>query len=387
MQQTSDAAAPEASARTATATPIVFDRADAGSVEFFNRNGWVVLRKPLSRARMDDVEDAWRYMTENFAADIGVPVSRYLEVISQWRNLWKVDPRFELALRDIAPLAAAMLELPGARLFHDHIICKMHAGANGVVPWHQDSMYWPVDRTGLSTWFTPQDTPVERGCLEVVDGSHLWGASEPVDFMQDDARLPRAARTTRLPVKAGDLIVLHSRTWHRSAPTSKPGTRIAHIVLWLPRETRYWPPNADWHPTNAQVTVKQGEVLNDDEFPVFGAPGGGVGNTHENKNPTVTRTGGMFGATGRIQTQVQRLLNSREPLVDLLCDQANRNRIVEKMSERGASARADVTDVVERLWISAASFRKHRSRNVFCAPYTEWNQLHAAAFNNENRPN
>lgn len=375
MPETTETEAPE----TPTVNRVAFDSAGDDALSFFNRRGWVVLKQPLSNLRVRLIETAWENMTRRLSSDIGVSVSRYLDVISQWRDLWKSDPRFAQALHDIAPPAAAMLGLPGVRLFHDHIICKTENGANGEVPWHQDSMYWPVDRTGLSTWVPVQDAPAEHGCLEVADGSHLWGVAEPVDFMQDEARLPRAARTSLLPVNAGDMVLLHSRTWHRSAPTSQAGARrVAHIALWLPQATRYWPDNADWHPTNAQVTVGKGEVLNDDEFPLFGLPGGGAGNTLENKNPTVTRTGGMFGSTERIEKQVQNLLGSREDsLVDLLSDKNNRNMIVNKIAGQTPLPRGDVSDVVEQLWISAASFAKHRSRNVFCSAYSEWGKLHS----------
>jgi len=380
MQQSiSDSAEVDAASTQPGVNRIVFDATDAAAPAFFNRHGWVVLKRPPPGEMVRDIESAWDDMTRRLADDIGISVARYLEVISQWRDLWKSDSRFESALHAIAPTAASMLALPGARLFHDHIICKTQSGANGEVPWHQDSMYWPVDRTGLSTWIPVRDATVAHGCLEVADGSHLWGVAEPVDFMQDQARLPRAAQTTLLPARAGDMVALHSRTWHRSAPALKAGARrIAHIALWLPRVTRYWPDNADWHPTNAQVTVGKDEVLNDDEFPVFGLPGGGVGNTMENKNPTVTRTGGMFGSTERIETQVQSMLGGADaPLASLLSDSNNRGIIADKIAGQTPLARDDVADVVEQLWISVASFAKHRSRNVFCSTYTEWQKLHA----------
>lgn len=354
-----------------------FAHDDTVAVDFFNRNGWVVLKQPLARERFVGVEKSWRAMVDAHAADFAVPTERYLAVISQWRDLWKVDAQFAETLRDIAPLAATMLELGGARLFHDHIICKAANSANGEVPWHQDSMYWPVDRTGLSTWMAVQDVPAAHGCLEVADGSHMWGASEPIDFMLDEACLPRTARTSLLPVEAGDMIILHSRTWHRSAPTQMlENQRIAHISLWLPRETRYWPDNADWHPTNAQVSVRKGELLNEDEFPVFGASDNGYGNTLENKNPAVTRSGGMFGSTNRIQKQMQKVLGTRKPVLERLHDADFRTTLTDKISMRSAYRRDDIADIIERLWISVDSFRKNGSRNVFCAVYTEWSELY-----------
>lgn len=361
---------------------IAFDQFNESAHAFFRQKGWVVVREQLPRAQIAAVKQAWQDLTKNLADDIGVTVPRYLEVISQWRDLWKSDSRFKQLLHAVSPLAAAALELSGVRLFHDQAICKSASGANGEVPWHQDSMYWPVDRTGVSTWLAVQDTPVEHGCLEVADGSHLWGMAKPVDFMQDQACLPNRdgdASISMLPAKAGDIVLLHSGTWHRSAPTRKlDGTRFAHIALWVPQNTAYWPDNADWHPTNAQVTVAKGEVLNDDEFPIFGASAGGLGNSQENKKPVTTRTGGMFSRPSQIEKQVQDMLGSQASLFDLLGDTNNRDLIVDKLAAQTPFARNHIERAIERLWINIASFQKHRSRNVFCAAYIEWNELYAA---------
>ena len=40
--------------------------------------------------------------------------------------------------------------------------------------YHQDQMNWPFDRPRhtLSAWIALQDTPVERGCMSFLTGSH-----------------------------------------------------------------------------------------------------------------------------------------------------------------------------------------------------------------------
>ena len=74
----------------------------------------------------------------------------------------------------------------GAKLFHDHVINKPRNGSNGVIPAHQDSMFWPVNQIGISVLVALKDVTVEGGCLEVLDGSHIASGgrcNEPVDFM------------------------------------------------------------------------------------------------------------------------------------------------------------------------------------------------------------
>ena len=377
-------AATGATINGASINRVTFARLDENALAFFRRQGWAVLRRPLSDEPVAQMVQAWRDMTENLSADLDVDVARYLEVISQWRDLWKSDRRFMRLLHALAPLAADALELPGARLFHDQIICKTEGGSNGEVPWHQDSMYWPVERTGVSTWLAAQDTPVEHGCLEVADGSHRWGVAAPIDFMLDDGGLPQrdGVSTSKLPVKSGDIVLLHSGTWHRSAPTRKTGgARIAHIALWLPPSAVYWPENADWHPVNAQVTVGKGEVLNDDEFPLFGAPSPDAGATAENKNPTATRAGGMFDGVGKIEAQVQEMLDSNASLFALLGDRDARALLVARLRAQTRFGGDHIERVIEQLWINIAAFKKHRSRSVFCAAYLEWNELYAARAN------
>ena len=37
------------------------------------------------------------------------------------------------------------MDWSGVRLLHDHIIAKPAGKTNKKIPWHQDSMFWPVD--------------------------------------------------------------------------------------------------------------------------------------------------------------------------------------------------------------------------------------------------
>lgn len=360
-----------------TVNSTFFSKLNVEALKFYKKNGWVAVTSHTDSATCNDIYKNWGLMVEEYSSEIGVSKKEYLDVVSQWRNLWQYHPDFMDVLKfPLSALASFSFELEGARLLHDHFICKMGSGGNGTVPWHQDSMYWPVDRTGMSTWLALQDTPVEHGCLEVVSGSHDWGSSTPIDFMTDQTPISDSTETVLLPVKKGCIVLLHSRTWHRSGPTKIPSAiRLAHISLWVPEQTRYWPDNADWHPLNDQVSVQKGELLNEDEFPIFGELSLSVGNSIENKHSGVLTPHGMFNARDRIEKQIQQMLNLQEPLSVILDNKKMRLKISEIIYEKSKTDFLKITKIIEHVWISAATYERHKGRNVFNSAYKAWEQI------------
>lgn len=313
-------------------------------------------------------------MVKKYSMEIGVDVDCYLNEISQWRDLSKESVIFrKLLSENMAQLGAWSLELPGARLLHDQIIRKSASGCNGIVPWHQDSMYWPVDRTGVSTWLAIDDIGVGSGCLEVIAKSHLGDANRPIDFMSESITFDNES-ITAIPVDAGDVVLLHSKTWHRSQPIAN-GVRLAHIALWLPENTHYARTKASWHPVNDQISVTNGSLLNEDEFPVFGNRSTCVGSSHENSHQGISHSTGMFNARSRLELFVQKMIGSSSSLGEILKEQKQREMLAVLCTEhyKGCNMR-DVEKLIERVWISAAAFEMHRSRNVFKSAYQSWEE-------------
>lgn len=356
------------------------------ALDFYHAHGWVVLSLQIGHATCQQLLSDWSELCHRFSDEIGCSKEQYHQVISQWRDLWKTERSFANTIqKPISKLAAMSFDLPSTRLLHDHIISKSLSGGNGTVPWHQDSMYWPVDRTGMSTWTPLVDVPVNHGCLEVVSCSHLWSAATPVDFMSEDSPISDTTPTVLLPVEAGDIVLLHSRTWHRSAPTAQACTpRPAYIALWIPPATRYWPRNAQWHPLNDQVSVRESSYLNSDEFPIYGDFTEELGTSFDNKHEGVPKPFGMFDARSRIQTQVQELLGCSDSLSTLLGDPTKRRNLIDHLSNMQLTTNSlDIEQVIEAVWISAASFEKHRARNVFNSAYKDWEELTKGVFKAE----
>jgi len=348
---------------------------DDSALAFYLDYGWVVIDNMLPRRRLDQMRSTWRALCEACAAEIGCGIEPYDAVISQWRDLWKQQAPFGAALADpLATLASRSLQADGVRLLHDHIICKRGRGANGLIPWHQDSMFWPVDRTGLSTWTPFDPVGTASGCLEVISGSHRWPPSPPVDFMHSAHTPADAAGPQALPVAAGATVLLHSRTWHRSRATRHEAARPVYIALWVPIGTHYHPDNAAWHPLNEQITVAAGEYLNNDEFPLFGNPAPCLGNSDANcfEHPPTPR--GMFNAGQRTTQQVAQLLGGHGSLAQLLASGDQRRRLVDILVRSGID-RSAAGPTVEQLWIAASAFELHRARDVFNHAYTAWEAL------------
>ncbi|UQA58616.1 phytanoyl-CoA dioxygenase family protein [Polyangium aurulentum] len=365
---------------------------------FFDEHGYVVLTpqfSPDERARLSSALDV---LLARFADEQGLALDAYLANISQWRDLWRLDEVFRGALGDarLWSTAAHFMGRKGARLLHDHVIMKP-AHASGTVPWHQDYPYWPVDTAeGLSCWCPLEDVGPEGGCLEVIDGSHRWGESPPVDFLADDrGAFDTRADRVRLPVPAGSVVVLHSLTWHRTGSNREVGNRPAYISLWLPPDARYAPEHSRWHPVNEHVTVRPGEILDEDWFPLFGEreirSNGPRPLAHEGP---VSRDGlSMFDASTKIADQLRRILARAGHAGDLaggigrlLALEGAVTTIVRVTLSSGVAAPGGeeaLRAALERLRIASEAYRLHRARNVYNGAYVEWWQVAGAAWDAE----
>lgn len=140
------------------------------------------------------------------------------------------------------PLFRGVMTLPivrevCARMYGAHtsisvfraMIMNKPAGQGTVLPWHQDAgEVWGLDRDPVVTlWMALDDATPENGCMEVVPGTHRRGllSQRGSTLSAADAERhcpPHAVR--RLPVVAGEMLLLHNWAVHRSGvnPTDRP---------------------------------------------------------------------------------------------------------------------------------------------------------------------
>ena len=366
-----------------------FKSLDDDALSFFETNGFVVVKDVYSDKTLDASTEELDRLRGKFAEELEISIDDYDERICQWRDLWMQNTHFDKFLRMNKMIEAAkfFLRENSIQLLHDHVIRKPISALNETVPWHQDFPFWPVDTpNSLSCWIPMEQVKENGGCLEVIVGSHLWGASPPVDFIMDPKDFSGRDDIVRIPVNKGDIVVLNSLTWHRSNPNEVPGTsRPVYLALWVPSTARYRPDLAGWHPVNEHVSVVAGEFLNEDKFPMFGER---VLNSLSDIEINEIHTGpsvenkymDMFEAAPKISQQICKILsidtNDTIPsLPSLIEDKEVRLKVFERCLESGIlhiEQESWYGDLLDSMLVNSAAFQKHRARNIYNDAYAKW---------------
>lgn len=119
-----------------------------------------------------------------------------------------------------------------AQLLKDKFIAKPQ-GAIGYAT-HQDAAYWPglgfdFDRFLTAAIFL-DDSPAERGAIECASGFHRSLLTDP-DVIADPDETALGSFTA-IEAKAGDLVLIHALTPHRSGPNRSGEMRRALLFTY-----------------------------------------------------------------------------------------------------------------------------------------------------------
>ena len=135
-------------------------------------------------------------------------------------------------------------QLLGASVTLYRIVLWNKAAHGGTeLPWHQDDgKFWGIDqRPSLQIWTALDDAPLAAGCLDVVPGTHHDGLASPEGGTVQRHRLDALnaqVSSTPLPARAGEAILLHNHTWHRSGVNQTDAPRRALSISYLEGSTR-----------------------------------------------------------------------------------------------------------------------------------------------------
>lgn len=247
---------------SADPTPITpSDEAIDAAVAHYRAHGWARLGKLLDDARIAALRDradaimlgevsypglffqhdseSGRYEDLEYGKGYQGPSLRYRKV-----EKLELDPLFWEWITDpiFRRVAARVYPNSDVTLYRAFLMNK-HAGGGSDLPWHQDGGdFWGLDREPvLQAWTTFDDAPLDGGCVEVVDGTHIAGLATPLGGVVPQNKLAEGhaeERALPLPAVAGEVILIHNHVWHRSGRARVGHPRRALSVCYMDAATK-----------------------------------------------------------------------------------------------------------------------------------------------------
>ncbi len=242
---------------------------DAAAVEWFQRNGYLVVRGFWPAAECALIEREVREALDpvlgpvEYEAEVGypgAPLNRSAPGGDTPRRLLFAYSRFPALRRfAIAPalrgyLAPLLKADPGSKgvqadeqgndevllsQCHHNCVMTKAPGFSSATLWHQDVRYWSFAEPALiSAWLALGVEHAGNGALQVIPGTHREAfAPERLDdrkFLRPDlpanAALIASACTIELAV--GDLLLFHCRTFHAAGRNASDAVKLSPVFTY-----------------------------------------------------------------------------------------------------------------------------------------------------------
>ena len=197
--------------------------------EFFEANGYVVVRGLFSPAEAEHYRDHYMALREKgvYEGDFaGVdlasadPLKRYPRMIHMHR--WDED---SLRWLTEARLNAVMTGLLGREPFAVQTMLYFKPAGGRGQALHQDQYYLRVrPGTCIAAWMALDPCDQANGCLQVVPGSHKWpvlcttAADTEQSFTDVTVPIPEGQPVVPVELAPGDVLFFHGSLVHGSYP-------------------------------------------------------------------------------------------------------------------------------------------------------------------------
>jgi len=248
----------------------------------FQEDGFLILENFINPQNLESIANQFEPLFEGkFETGIGPDEWNWKKgrdpenVTRQICNAWKSDTIIKniVCHSEVGKACAQLMEWSGARLLQDNILWKPPGGKT--LAYHQDAAYddWIVPQTMMTCWMPLDDVSQQKGTLEYVKGSHLWGLTPPrgqfhapEDYKKELREFAeknnKKLEITYVEVPAGGVAFHHGYTWHGSGINATQSNRRAVVAHCIPSHSKF-------HPTNIGGTAhiyKRYKKLNSDDL-------------------------------------------------------------------------------------------------------------------------
>jgi ectoine hydroxylase-related dioxygenase (phytanoyl-CoA dioxygenase family) len=227
------------------------------------------------RVAMDRVR-AGEYRTGR-APTLDLPIPPDERALRKIDNAWWADPDLAALATDprLGRLAAGLLGVDAIRLWQDQLLHKPPSGEDRTrIGWHQDWESWrtvaSIDRF-VTAWVALDDVDVANGAMQVLPGSHHWGALRGAsDFLGTDidAQLERLtaehdATPHVLEMRAGQVSFHHVLTFHGSGSNTSDRVRRSLAVHLVDADVAAVSHDDGWQHYNLGLLQQRGGAVGD----------------------------------------------------------------------------------------------------------------------------
>ena len=208
-------------------------------VAAYERDGFVFPIDVLSPAEVSELRGELEAWERERGAPIDFPEKSKSYLLFDWADRLVHHPKILDAVEDVIG--------PDILVYHSTLFLK-EAHTPAFVRWHQDSTYFYLEpHLHITAWVALSDATVQAGCMQMLPGSHRWGAFEHDDQPGPHNMIRRGqgiserfdkAQGVFTPVMAGQMSLHHTDVVHASGANDSDDRRIGLAISYIPAHVR-----------------------------------------------------------------------------------------------------------------------------------------------------
>jgi ectoine hydroxylase-related dioxygenase (phytanoyl-CoA dioxygenase family) len=248
------------------------------------RDGVFVRRRAVTPDALARVIDEYQSADH----DLAEPV-KHQPIVGFWTfvegdkkrfRLLEKMPALQALAHDVAEYVSTISQ--GKLRLLESIVFNKPPKRAGLLHWHQDVSYFPLEPNNQIACWMPFDVVTENsGAMLYALRSHLDGtrgssnllSGVPLNGETRDP-LPKDPRLEGYEVKCfemfpGDMLIHDGRTWHASGPNTSTRERRGLSFRYIVGDTWYMRRGGSAGPFTKQTDLRDGELVDDPAFPVM----------------------------------------------------------------------------------------------------------------------